>query len=460
MLSLASKIKRLVLLVGDILILYFSLWLTLAIRFGRFVDAELWMAHRIPFTAVFVFWLAIFFINRLYDLETAKNGMKFYGTLGKSLVWCAIVGFIFFYVATTGISPKTILVLDIFIFGLLVSVWRRLFNAVISHRRFSERALIIGLTPESLGLAQEINSRPQMGIKVTSILKLSRQSLPPNKIDPFLEIVEENSDLSLLISKNKIRVAIIANNLNEYQGLINQLYQSLGQKITIWDLPKFAEEFTGKIPVNAIGQLWFLENIKEANKKIYEAEKRVVDIFLSFALLAVSIPFLPLIYAIIKLDSHGSGFFMQQRTGRSGKKFMAVKFRTMVVDAEKNGPQWAQKNDPRVTRFGHFLRKSRIDEIPQLINVFRGEMSFIGPRPERPEFIEKLKESIPFYETRLLVKPGLTGWAQINFPYGASEADALEKLQYDLYYIKNRSLALDLSIVLKTIKTVLSGGGQ
>jgi len=170
--------------------------------------------------------------------------------------------------------------------------------------------------------------------------------------------------------------------------------------------------------------------------------------------------FLPFIYAAVKLNSPGPFLFMQQRTGKSNRKFMAVKIRTMSKNAEHNGPQWAVKNDPRVTRSGRIMRKMRIDEIPQLINVLRGEMSFIGPRPERPEFIEKLEKKIPYYNERLLVKPGLTGWAQINFPYGASEKDALDKLQYDLYYIKNRSFILDLSIVLKTIKTVLSAGGQ
>jgi len=152
--------------------------------------------------------------------------------------------------------------------------------------------------------------------------------------------------------------------------------------------------------------------------------------------------------------------FKQKRTGLLGQPFLAMKFRSMVKEAEKSGPQWAQKNDPRVTRLGSILRKTRLDEIPQLLNIIRGEMSFVGPRPERPVFVETLRQKIPFYNERHLVKPGLTGWAQISFPYGASEADALEKLQYDLYYIKNRSLIFDLAIILKTIKTVLSLEGS
>ncbi len=170
---------------------------------------------------------------------------------------------------------------------------------------------------------------------------------------------------------------------------------------------------------------------------------------------------MPFIILAIKIDSPGPFLFKQIRVGKNGKDFLAMKFRTMRQDAEKNGPQWALKDDPRVTRIGKFLRKFRIDEIPQLINVLKGEMSLIGPRPERPEFVSQLKKQIPFYEERLLVKPGLTGWAQVMGPaYGGSEKESLEKLQYDLFYIKNRSLGLDLSIALKTIKTILSRQGQ
>ncbi|NMB47891.1 sugar transferase [Candidatus Kuenenbacteria bacterium] len=459
MISPLAKIKRIILFLGDVSILYFSLWLTLLVRYQKIVSAPVWNKHWLPFTLVFGLWIIIFFINKLYELETAKNSFQFYSLLGKSMLWCALIGFVFFYVATTGISPKTILILDLLIFSGLFFIWRRFYNQLVVHKKFLEEALMIGLTAETINLAQEINSQPQKGIRVKTLVRLDNNQAPLT-VDPFFEVLDETVNLQNLIIKNKIRLVIVANNLNEHQKLINHLYQSLAQKITIFDLPKFAEEFTGKILVNTIGQLWFLENIKEGNKKAYETTKRLTDIVLSLGLLLLTMPFLPLIYGLIRLGSPGPGFFQQQRTGRNGKKFMAVKFRTMSVDAEKNGPQWAQKNDPRVTPVGRFMRKSRIDEIPQLVNILRGEMSFIGPRPERPEFIEKLKTTIPFYETRLLIKPGLTGWAQINFPYGASEADALEKLQYDLYYIKNRSLTLDWSIILKTIKTVLSGGGQ
>jgi exopolysaccharide biosynthesis polyprenyl glycosylphosphotransferase len=204
-----------------------------------------------------------------------------------------------------------------------------------------------------------------------------------------------------------------------------------------------------------------LENLTENNKKLYEITRRIYDICFSILLLAVTLPFTPLIALIIKISSKGPVFFTQIRTGKDGKTFRAIKFRTMVTNAETNGPQWATKNDSRVTGAGRFLRKTRIDEIPQLINVLTNEMSLIGPRPERPKFVEELEKEIPFYKERLLVKPGLTGWAQVAGPaYGGSKEESLEKLQYDLYYIKNRSMALDISIVLKTVKTILTRRGQ
>jgi exopolysaccharide biosynthesis polyprenyl glycosylphosphotransferase len=304
-----------------------------------------------------------------------------------------------------------------------------------------------------------MNNKPQFGFRIAGIVSEKEISDYYRKKDG-VEIFEQPKSILGLAKIKNIKGIITAFDPRKHPELIDKIYECLSLKISFSSLANFSEQFAGKIPVNSIGQVWFLENLKEQEKLIYEFGKRIFDIFISIILLIISIPFLPFIFLAVKLNSKGSFFFMQQRTGRNGKRFMAIKLRSMYVNSESNGPQWAQKNDPRVTSVGKFMRKTRIDEIPQLINIFRGEMSFIGPRPERPEFIKKLEKKIPFYNERLLVKPGLTGWAQINFPYGASEADALQKLQYDLYYIKNRSLLLDLSILLKTIKTVLSGGGQ
>ncbi|NCO23232.1 sugar transferase [Candidatus Kuenenbacteria bacterium] len=456
--NIMTKIKIAVLLIGDIIILYFALYLTLWLRYWRPVQAELWNKHWLPFTIIFIMWLIVFFINKMYDLKTARNNFNFYKVWFNSLIWCGLIGFIFFYITTTGISPKTVMVLDLAVFGGLFLLWRRLFNRLIVYKKFVENMVIIGLTKEMIELAREINSKPQMGLRVVGMVSLQKSEIKFDQLE--IAIINDWDELKNFFDKKKVRTIILGSDAHDYPDLISKLYESLELGVNILDRPTFAEKFTSKILINTIGQMWFLENIKESNKQIYEIIKRVMDIMLSCVFLIITLPLIPLIYLITRLTSKGPGFFMQQRTGKNGKKFMAVKFRTMYQNAESHGPQWAQKNDPRVTSIGRILRKIRIDEIPQLINILRGEMSFIGPRPERPEFIGQLKESIPFYETRLLVKPGLTGWAQINFPYGATEADALEKLQYDLYYIKNRSFALDLSILLKTIKTVISGGGQ
>ncbi len=272
---------------------------------------------------------------------------------------------------------------------------------------------------------------------------------------------DSKADIKQILREHDITTVLTALDPRSNPTLVKHLYESLALKLQFFDLPTFYEKLTGKIPVTTIGHIWFLENLAESEKAIYELGKRIFDMVFSTVILVLSLPFIPLIALLIKLDTKGPVFFRQIRVGLLGKPFEAVKFRSMIEGAEKNGEaQWASKNDPRVTKIGRFLRKTRIDEIPQLLNVFRGEMSLIGPRPERPEFVAKLLELIPFYNERHLVKPGLTGWAQISFQYGSSTGDALKKLQYDLFYIKNRSLPLDIGIVLKTINIILSGKGQ
>lgn len=457
--DILTKLKRLILILGDIGVLYLSLYITLLIRYQGVDIQERWLQHLTPFSFIFVIWLLIFYISGIYSLQIARTNLIFYSVLLKSLAWCAALSMAFFYIIRPGITPKTNLLIEFAVLIVLFVTWRQIFNLLVKIKPWQNNVLIIGLNEETLKLAREINSSPQLGLKVVGIINEGETKLEPNGILD-VEILNPPHSLPGLIKIKKVKTIITALNPHHNPELVNKLYECIPLKIYFFDLPTFIEKFTGKIPVNSIGQIWFLENLKESQKVIYEICKRTVDIVLSFISLSLAIPFLPILCLIVKMDSQGSFLFMQNRTGRLGKKFLAIKIRTMYKNSESNGPQWAAKNDPRVTRVGKFMRKTRLDEIPQLINILRGEMSFIGPRPERPEFIEKLENKIPYYNERLLVKPGLTGWAQVNFPYGSSDADALEKLQYDLYYIKNRSAMLDTSILLKTIKTVLSGGGQ
>ena len=460
MINTATKIKKISLFIGDVFILYFSLWLTLLVRYNEAVTAERWAQHFIPFTLIFILWIIVFYITSFYDLSLAKNNTIFFANFFKSISWCVGLAIAFFYLFDAGIAPKTNLFIQLLIFTLLLIIWRQLFNKLAGATALQSNVLILGHSPTIIDLASEINNKPQLGFKVVAITRDGQLLLPETDLPENINFIETPNSLKQLIIEEKISTIIAGTDIRQDQKLIADLYDCLSEKITIFDLPTFLEKFTGKIPVNAIGQIWFLENLNEESKSIYQISKRVMDILIASVLLVLTLVFIPFIYAVVSLNSPGPFLFKQTRTGKNNKSFLAVKIRSMNKKAETNGPQWAQKNDPRITRSGKFMRKTRIDEIPQLFNILKGEMSFIGPRPERPEFVTQLAEKIPFYNQRHLIKPGLSGWAQINFPYGASEQDALEKLQYDLYYIKNRSFFLDLSILLKTIKTVLSGGGQ
>ena len=251
--------------------------------------------------------------------------------------------------------------------------------------------------------------------------------------------------------------------LDEKRGKlpVRQLMEIRLRGLEIEEATTFFERVSGKISVETMLPSWLIFSDGFRTSPMRRLIKRTLDILFSIILLLVSLPVMLLTAVLIKLDSRGPVFYRQERLGRDGVPFKVVKFRSMRQDAEKaSGPVWAKKNDPRITRIGGIIRKCRIDELPQLINVFKGQMSFVGPRPEREHFVRQLEQKIPYYGLRLTVRPGLTGWAQVEYRYAETDEDALEKLKYDLYYIKNNNVLLDLWIVLKTVKVVLVGGGQ
>ncbi len=232
------------------------------------------------------------------------------------------------------------------------------------------------------------------------------------------------------------------------------------QGVKVEDATSWLEKISGKIEVENLYPSWLVFNEGFRRSAVFIVVRRMLSILISLTGLILALPLLPVIMLVIRLDSKGPVFYTQTRMGKGGRLFKVVKFRTMRQDAESgSGPQWAGNNDPRVTRVGKFLRTSRLDEIPQLWCVLKGDMAFVGPRPERPEFIEMLSKEIPYYGVRHMVRPGVTGWAQIKYKYGSTIEDAREKLQYDLYYIKNASIGLDLVIMFQTVKIVLLGRG-
>ena len=343
------------------------------------------------------------------------------------------LGLSFFYLFPIfEVTPKTNLVLNVLIFGILLFLWRKIFFALFSSR-FLTKVAIIGEAPQGQELAKEINSRSYLGYKLVNL--------------------EINQSLPDQIKEKKIDILLVPPDLVFDSKLIKNLYQCLPTKVKFLDWPRAYEIIAEKIPISFINHIWFLENLGEGEKIFYDKLKRILDIFLAGFTFIVTLPFLPLIGLAIKLEDRGPVIYTQERIGKDRKPFLLLKFRSMKPEAEKTtGPLWAKVKDLRTTKVGQFLRKIHLDELPQMINVLKGEISLVGPRPERPEFVTQLEKEIPHYHIRHLIKPGFTGWAQLKFRYGRSIMDSQEKFQYDLYYLKNRNPLLDLGILLKTLQ--------
>jgi exopolysaccharide biosynthesis polyprenyl glycosylphosphotransferase len=339
--------------------------------------------------------------------------------------------FLFYFIPQFKIAPKTILILNSLIFGFFFFFSRKFFLSFFSAH-FLEKITILGKNAEVEKLKKEIKEKPFLGYELV-------------EINPSKDFIEQ-------LKREKINTIVFTEEFEKDPKFQNLFYNLLFLGINFLDFPSFYERITEKIPITSISKVWFFENLKEGEKRIYDKFKRVFDVVIASIILLLTLPLWPLIVLAIKVEDGGPAFYLQERIGKNKKIFKLIKFRSMVTEAEKEGPKWAEIEDKRVTKFGKFLRRFHLDEIPQMINVIRGDISLVGPRPERPEFVEKLEKEIPHYNLRHIIKPGFTGWAQIKFRYARSVMDSLEKFQYDLYYIKNRSLFLDLKILLKTFQ--------
>ncbi len=437
--------KRFGLLFLDIAALYAALTLTVLVRYPDNFAYQFGL-HSGPFLFLFILWLMVFYITNLYELSFLKNNINFYTSIFRAIAFASSISIgVFYLLPIFSITPKTNLAIFIVIFAGIVMGSRTLFNRA-STKGAKRPLLIVGVNQQTLDLAKFIEQNPQLGYELKYIMDIGKEGI---------------RDVDKLIRRERINTVVIAPEAYQVPTIVDVFYRSLDNQVTFKNLSNFYEELTNRVPLGAINQIWFLENLSEGNKRTYEVLKRFFDIIFSVLLSIVVLPFIPLFSLAVKLESSGPVFYRQRRLGQNGKIFEIIKFRTMSKDAEaKSGAVWAKENDSRITRLGKIFRKARIDELPQLWNILRGEMSFVGPRAERPEFHDKLKNNIPFYEGRYIIKPGLSGWAQINYRYGSSVEDAAEKLQYDLYYIKNRSLILDLGIILKTIDISLKQEGR
>lgn len=338
--------------------------------------------------------------------------------------------------------------------------WRLLYSFGIRKKLFTEKAIVLGSGGLARNILDEINSRKDLPYNIDLVIMHDRNQ-DNNDAFKVMPVNYGFDNICDIVEAEGIRSVIVA--LDERRGVFpyKELLDCKIKGIHIIDGESFYERITGKLLVEKINPSWLIFSDGFVKSRISKVTKRLVGVLLSTVMLIVFSPLILVVAVAIKLDSRGSAFFSQERLGEYGKVFAMHKFRSMDADAEKeSGPVWAEEDDIRITRVGRIIRKLRIDEIPQLWNVFKGDMSFVGPRPERPFFVEKLKEIIPYYNERLSVKPGVTGWAQIKYAYSSSEEEALEKLKYDLYYIKNMSIVMDLIIIFHTVKIVLLGRGS
>jgi sugar transferase (PEP-CTERM system associated) len=340
--------------------------------------------------------------------------------------------------------------------GLLL--WRSAWLGSWSLARMTIRVLVVGSGPIGKTIADLApeSARPFKIIGYLDDDPAAADSIPVNH-----ELLGKIADLSAIVEETRPDVVVVVQQDRRGRFPANPLLECRLRGIAVEDWPTFYEKATGKILVTELRPSWLIFAdgfVKTARTEII---KRLFDVTLASVGLILSSPLMALAAIAIKVESRGPILFRQPRSGQNGCVFILNKFRSMREDAEEEtGPVWAQQRDPRVTRVGALLRRTRLDELPQLLNVLLGHMSFIGPRPERPEFVQGLQKEIPYYMKRLSVKPGITGWAQVKYPYGASVEDSLEKLQYDLYYIKNLSLFLDLLILLNTVQVVLFARGR
>jgi sugar transferase (PEP-CTERM system associated) len=402
------------------------------------------------------------YYNDLYDLKVTDTfqelGIRLLQALGTAAIILAGVYVIF---------PKTIVGSGIFAVSIvfviiLVVSWRFFYVLILSHGIFNQKIILIGSGRLAKNILDEIINRKDSGYTIALNVQdaLEDSDVSCTQIDTKIICKKDYDGLCELADQLNIKKVIVA--IKERRGKLplKELVKCRVKGIEVIEGTSFYEMLAGKLIVDQINPAWIIFSKGFYKSRTRRFIKRTLDLLLSVSMIVLFLPLILLTIVLIKIDSRGSVLFSQERVGMNKKPYMLYKFRSMVQDAEKqSGPVWASDNDQRITRVGKALRKWRIDEIPQLWNVLKGDMSFVGPRPEREFFVNKLEKIIPYYVERFSVKPGISGWAQVCYSYGASVDDAVEKLNFDLFYIKNMSVFMDLMIILRTIKIVLFGKG-
>lgn len=444
----------------EAVIIYGSLYLGAALRFGGFAE----ISHSLPgaiWPRALVLTILIMVSMYSMGLYEPRQRTEAYGVALRIAIGCAVgavLATVVYYAIPRLFMGRGAHFISAGVAFLLLSAWRFIFWKIVDEEVFKRRVLVFGAGEKADLLTMLRRRSDQRGFSIIGFVPVEGQE---SKIAKEKLAVFEGS-LVDFAKQQQVNEIVVAVDDRRKKIPIHSLLQCRLAGIHVTDVITFFERETGKVRVDLLYPSWmiFSEGF-EANAGL-QVFKRIFDIVATLIILFFASPLVLITAIAIKIEDGLSApvLYRQQRTGKNGEPFSVMKFRSMHVDAEKGqGPLWASKNDSRVTRVGSVIRLLRIDELPQLVNVLRGEMSFVGPRPERPQFVDELSAMIPYYQERHCVKPGITGWAQLCYAYGSSVEDAQEKLQYDLYYIKNQSVLFDLQILLQTIEVVLFGKG-
>lgn len=420
---------------GDFIAFWVSFLITLFIRFGTHGYDTAISTHILPFFVLYLSWILTFFLFGLYDLFTIKPTIPHLQRFGIAILTSFVVGiFLFYFVPIFGISPKTNLVFQIIGFSLISFFIRRIIYTLFS-KSITSPIILIGSSKNIKEIGEVINTNPQLGLVIIS------------HTDDFKKAINDYSN-------KQNAIFIFENNLDEIptENILN-IYKN---KAEIINVAQAYEKYLGKIPVSYVDQAWIIENINIKENIIYTIWKKIVNILFAVFTLIITSPIVAVCSFFIYFYDHGPVIYKQKRVGLNGKVFYLYKLRSMIVNAETNNAKWCDKGDTRITPIGRTIRKLHIDEIPQMINIIKGDISLVGPRPERPEFVSSLEDTIPHYELRHIINPGFTGWAQIKYRYARTIDDSKEKFEYDLYYIKNKNIFIDFGIILRTIQIIFT----
>jgi exopolysaccharide biosynthesis polyprenyl glycosylphosphotransferase len=453
-----------ILIAGDILIAALSL--LLALYFWAAGDAWLdfsleFIVQRPPFWYFLlpVFWIIL--LIELYDVHRASKPREVLKGIGLAILIYALVYLLIYFTSPPNSLPRRGVSFFILFVAVLTLIWRLIYIRIFTAPHLLRRALIIGAGNAGQALVEIINQ--QWPPPFFSVGLIDDDPEKQGQTFSSLKVLGTSDDLQDLIEKEHVTDLILAITSKMHGRMYQALLSAQEQGITLTSMPQVYEEILSRVPIFQLETEWIVRSFVEKShtSTLYQLSKRLLDLMGGLVGTLATIIVFPFVGLATLLESGFPIIFTQERLGRGGQPYKIIKFRTMARDAEKDGEaRLAEENDARVTKVGWFLRKTHLDEFPQFINVLRGEMSLVGPRAERPQWVEKFQQAIPFYRARLLVKPGVTGWAQVNYGYAANVEETAIKLEYDLYYIEHRNLLMDIAIILRTVGSVLGFKGQ